>query len=209
MMDVPEKNTGIEEDGLVALAATGDEEALDSLFRAYRNVIRGKANLYFLAGGDKDDLIQEGMIGLFRAIMDYDNEAEASFRTFAELCISRQMITAVRTADRLKHSPLNTSLSIHGSAGTGTDDNADKIEDILEDKTYPSPEEALIARDQARRLEEDSVKLFSKLELAVWDEFRRGRTYKEIAIDLNKPLKTVDNAIQRMKKKVEKHMDMY
>lgn len=199
-----------DEDSLAALAAAGDEAAQDILFRSYRDVIRGKTNLYFLAGGDKDDLIQEGMIGLFRAIMDYKAESEASFRTFAELCISRQMMTAVKTADRMKHSPLNTSLSLQASAGSdGAEGAGDTFEETLADKTSPSPEEMLIARDQARRLEEDSVKLFSKLELAVWEEFCKGKTYKEIAKSLDKPPKTVDNAIQRMKKKVEKHLDIY
>jgi RNA polymerase sporulation-specific sigma factor len=197
-----------DEDRLAALAAGGDESAQDILFRSYRAVIRGKANLYFLAGGDKDDLIQEGMIGLFRAIMDYDADSQASFHTFAELCIGRQMMTAVKTADRLKHSPLNTSLSIYVRTGH-EDENTTTIEDTLADQNNPSPEEALIARDEARLLEENSVKLFSKLEFAVWEEFCKGHTYKEIAAILNKPPKTVDNAIQRMKKKVEKHMDMY
>jgi RNA polymerase sporulation-specific sigma factor len=204
MSNIQDKYLNIGEDELAELAADGDERAMDTLFRSYRDVIKGKTNLYFLAGGEKDDLIQEGMIGLFRAVMYYKKDAEASFRTFAELCISRQMMTAVKTANRLKHSPLNTSLSLHASIND--EDSSDTIEELLADRTYPSPEDMLIARDRAQRLEEDSVKLFSKLELAVWNEFRTGKTYKEIATTLGKPPKTVDNAIQRMKKKVENHV---
>jgi len=196
---------------LAALARAGDENALDLLFREYRETIRGKSSLYFLAGGDTGDLVQEGMIGLFRAIMDYDTTKEASFRTYAELLIARQMIAAVRAAARQKHIPLNTSLSLDASprAGAALDNAGDgggadsgvNLGDILPDAAA-SPEEALLAKDEIERLEAESVRLFSKLELNVWNEYKKGMTYTDIAKALGKTPKTIDNALQRMKKKV-------
>jgi RNA polymerase sporulation-specific sigma factor len=198
---------------LSVLARSGDEAALDRLFREYRDTIRGKSSLYFLAGGDAGDLVQEGMIGLFRAIMDYDTSKEASFRTYAELLIARQMIAAVRSAARKKHIPLNTSLSLDARtraiAGAAADDGGDggssdsgiNLGDTLPDAAA-SPEEALLAKDEIERLEAESVSLFSKLELDVWNEYKKGMTYTDIAKVLDKAPKTIDNALQRMKKKV-------
>jgi RNA polymerase sporulation-specific sigma factor len=193
----------VPETQLLSLAKGGDEQALDLLFRAYRELIKSKANLYFLAGGERDDLIQEGMIGLFRAIMDYAPDAGASFRTFAELCISRQMMTAIKAAARMKHAPLNTSVSLFMPPGEAGDEGGEvtSYEELIAD-SRPSPEEALIAQEQARLLETSIEQLFSGLERAVWEEFRKGASYQEIAHALGKPPKTVDNAIQRIKRKI-------
>ncbi|MDR0518745.1 MAG: sigma-70 family RNA polymerase sigma factor [Clostridiales Family XIII bacterium] len=196
---------------LVKLARSGNEAALELIFREYRETIRGKASLYFLAGGDTGDLVQEGMIGLFRAIMDYDESKEASFRTYAELLIARQMIAAVRSAARQKHIPLNTSLSLdasagpisggaEGEAGVGGEGGA-SLGDMLPDAAG-SPEEALLAKDGIERLEAECVHLFSKFELCVWNEYKNGMAYTEIAKILGKTPKAIDNALQRMKKKV-------
>jgi RNA polymerase sporulation-specific sigma factor len=152
------------------------------------------------------------MIGLFRAMMDYDASKEASFRTYAELLIARQMIAAVRSDARKKHVPLNTSLSLDASAGGGAGTDSDgggggdadsgiNLGDMLPD-TAASPEEALLAKDEIERLEAESVRLFSKLELEVWREYKRGMAYTDIAKTLGKTPKTIDNALQRMKKKV-------
>jgi len=195
------------EEQLAILARKGDESAMEAVFRSWRKSIRANASLYFLAGGDKDDLIQEGMIGLFRAIMDYDREAGASFRTFAELCISRQMMTAVRSATRQKHRPLNESVSFSDVAEEKQDEKDGRLsyEDIIATKE-PSPEQELIDREQLRSLEDDLAKLFSPFEMQVWNNFRKGLTYTEIAKKLDKTPKSIDNAIQRMKKKVENHI---
>jgi RNA polymerase sporulation-specific sigma factor len=194
---------------LAALARGGDETALNLLFCEYRDTIRGKASLYFLAGGDTGDLVQEGMIGLFRAITDYDASKEASFRTYAELLIARQMIAAIRSAARLKHRPLNTSLSLDASAdaaGGGADESASVSDGVNLGASLPaaaaSPEEAVLLKDEMERLEAESVRRFSKLELEVWNEYKRGMTYKDIAKALNRSPKVIDNALQRMKKKV-------
>jgi RNA polymerase sporulation-specific sigma factor len=195
------------EEMLCKLAGDGDDVALNRIFRDYRDIIKSKANLYFLVGGDKDDLVQEGMIGLFGAIMNFKEDRETSFRTFAELCIGRQMMTAVKTADRLKHSPLNSSVSIYNTADGDEDDAS--IEETFIDRSASTPEEELLIKDQLERIEKESVKIFSKLELSVWNEYKIGRTYTEIAHSLGKTPKTIDNALQRMKKKVERHMELY
>ncbi|MDR1292063.1 MAG: sigma-70 family RNA polymerase sigma factor [Clostridiales Family XIII bacterium] len=196
---------------LAAIARGGDEAALDMLFREYRDTIRVKASLYFLAGGDTGDLVQEGMIGLFHAIMNYDASKEASFRTYAELLIARQMITAIRTADRLKHRPLNTSLSLDaepltGGGGGGAGENTGTPGGANLGATLPdagaSPEEALLMKDEMERLEAESVRRFSKLELDVWNEYKKGVAYTDIAKSLGRSHKAIDNALQRMKKKV-------
>ncbi|MDR2157681.1 MAG: sigma-70 family RNA polymerase sigma factor [Clostridiales Family XIII bacterium] len=204
-----EKYESCGEEALCKLAGDGDEVALERLFRIYRDVIKSKANLYFLMGGDKDDLIQEGMIGLFGAIMNYREEREASFRTFADLCIGRQMITAVKSADRLKHSPLNSSVSIHNPAENRDARERASIEETFVDRNIHTPEEALLIKDQMERIEQASAKLFSKLELSVWNGYKMGRTYTEIARSMGKSPKTIDNALQRMKKKVERHIELY
>ncbi|MDR2162741.1 MAG: sigma-70 family RNA polymerase sigma factor [Clostridiales Family XIII bacterium] len=194
---------------LAALARGGDEAALNLLFREYRDTIKGKASLYFLAGGETGDLVQEGMIGLFHAITDYDASKEASFRTYAELLIARQMITAIRSAARLKHSPLNTSLSLDAGPGEAVKDhdqgpstpNGSILGSTLS-SSLASPEEAVLLKDEMERLEAESVRRFSKLELDVWREYRKGMSYTDIAKALDRSSKAIDNAIQRMKKKV-------
>jgi RNA polymerase sporulation-specific sigma factor len=200
---------------LAALARGGDETALNLLFREYRDTIRGKASLYFLAGGETGDLVQEGMIGLFRAITDYDASKEASFRTYAELLIARQMITAIRSAARLKHRPLNTFLSLDAGAGDAAGDRGEgspKQESALGlgaslPDAAASPEEAVLLKDEMERLEAESVRRFSKLELAVWNEYRKGMAYTDIAKSLDRSPKAIDNALQRMKKKVARAME--
>jgi RNA polymerase sporulation-specific sigma factor len=206
---------------LAALARDGDETALNLLFREYRDTIRGKASLYFLAGGEAGDLVQEGMIGLFRAIMDYDASKEASFRTYAELLIARQMIAAIRSAARLKHRPLNTSLSLDadagpgasadvGAAGEGADGGRSSSGGANLGASLPdasaSPEEAVLLKDEMERLEAESIRRFSALERAVWNEYKKGMAYTDIAKALGCSPKTIDNALQRMKKKVARAM---
>ena len=188
-------------------AREGNDTALEILFQRHRVLINAKANLYYLVGGDKDDLIQEGMIGLFRSIRDYNESKKASFRTFAELCINRQLITAVKRDARLKNSPLNSSLSIHGTAGE-TDESSGSIEDLLEDRTINSPEDEILFRDQMDRLMEESAHNFSKMEREVLNQYLNGLTYLEIAEVLGKSPKAIDNATQRIKKKVEKILNI-
>lgn len=205
-MTLEEKYEDLTDEKLAELARDGDEDAAEYLFRKYKDVIRGRSNLYFMVGADKDDLIQEGMIGLFRAISNYNPERQASFRTFADLCISRQMITAIKRAGRMKHSPLNTSVSIYDKFDS--DENSRSIEETYPDRESYNPEEEVLFNEQVEYIEENSEKIFSNLELQVWNEYLKGRTYIEIAAMMDKTPKAIDNAIQRMKKKVEKELDV-
>ncbi len=205
-MTLEEKYEDLTDEELAGLARDGDEEAADFLFRKFKDIIRGRGNLYFMVGADKDDLIQEGMIGLFRAITNYNPDRQASFRTFADLCINRQMITAIKRAGRMKHSPLNTSVSIYDKFDS--DENSKSIEETYPDRIGYNPEEEVLFNEQIDYIEKNSHKIFSKLELIVWNEYLQGKTYMEIAGKLDKTPKTIDNAIQRMKKKVEKELDV-
>jgi len=205
-MTFKEKYENLTDEELVEIIRGGDEEAAEFLYRKYKDVIRGRGNLYFMVGADKEDLIQEGMIGLFRAIGNYDPDKQASFKTFADLCINRQMITAIKRAGRMKHSPLNTSVSIYDKSDR--DENSKSIEETYPDKINYNPEEEILYNEQVDYIEKNSRKIFSKLELKVWKEYINGKTYTEIAAILGKNSKTIDNAIQRMKKKVEKELDV-
>jgi RNA polymerase sporulation-specific sigma factor len=196
----------LSEEELIALACAGDEAALGKVFSEYRELIKSKANSYYLIGGDKEDLVQEGMIGLFWAIMHYDESKEAAFRTFAYLCIRRQMINAVKADGRYKHTPLNTFISIYDSFEN--EDGVSGLEEYLSDPAAKSPEELLLMQEDLDNIERASTKLFSKLELDVWSEFRRGKTYTEIAVQLGKPPKSIDNTIQRIKKKIANYTDV-
>lgn len=198
------KYKNLTDEALAELANKDEEGAAEFLFRKYKNVIRGRSNLYFMVGADKEDLIQEGMIGLFRAITNYNPDREASFRTFADLCINRQMITAIKRAARLKHSPLNTSVSIHDKYDS--DENSKSIEETFADSSNYNPEEEVLYNEQIEYIEGNSHKIFSVLELEVWNAYLKGRTYTEIADMMDKSPKAIDNAIQRMKKKVEKEL---
>lgn len=205
-MTLDEKYSDLTDEKLVELARGDDEDAAEFLFRKYKDVIRGKSNLYFMVGADKDDLIQEGMIGFYRAISNYNPDKQASFRTFADLCINRQMITAIKRARRMKHSPLNDSVSIYDKYDNG--ENSKSIEETYPDINYYNPEEEVLLNEQVEYIEKNSHKVFSKLELEVWNEYLKGKTYIEIAALFDKTPKTIDNAIQRMKKKVEKELDL-
>jgi RNA polymerase sporulation-specific sigma factor len=191
------------DDTLISSAASGDDAALAALYGRYKGMIRGKANLYFLVGGDKDDLIQEGMIGLFSAVMSYDSDGDASFPTYAELCVNRQMLNAVRSDNRVKHKPLNAAISLYEEQ-TNRDDSASKLEEVLADPAALSPEDQVITNDLIARLERDIIDVFSDFEKEVWQQFIEGKQYKEIAESLDRTPKTIDNAIQRIKKKLEK-----
>jgi RNA polymerase sporulation-specific sigma factor len=193
------------EEELARLAAGNDAEALERLYAAYRDVLRSKANLYFMVGADRDDVIQEGMIGLFFAIRNYDTAAGASFRTFAELCIKRQIINAVKMAGRKKHTPLNESVPIDaGEKGEGG-----AIEETLSAAGFANPEEIVLLADLLDYIGSNAPKLFSGMELLVWKSFVDGKGAAEIAGAFGKSPKSIDNALQRIKKKVEKLVALY
>ncbi len=185
---------------VVSLFQAGDADALDYLIQKYKNFVRAKSKPYFIVGAAKEDLYQEGMIGLFKAIRDYHNDKDCSFITFAEICIVRHVITAVKSATRKKHRPLNSYISL--DKPIVDDEYADRtmldVMDLLRDV---SPEEILVSRETAKAVEERTLSLLSELEKQVLVLYVEGRSYQEISEMIHKPTKTIDNALQRIKKK--------
>lgn len=188
---------------LIALYYDGDEQAIDELFERYKNLVRKKAKAMFLAGGDNDDLIQEGMIGLYKAVRDYNADKDATFSTFASMCINRQIITAVTASNRKKNMPLNGYVSFDQPAST--DEESDmKLIDVLQPETEQNPEKLLIDREYAMSLQARVEAALSPFEREVLTLYMDGRDYITIAAMLEKPPKSIDNALQRIRNKVDK-----
>jgi RNA polymerase sporulation-specific sigma factor len=196
----------MEDEQLAVLAKAGDATASDELYHRYKNIVRGKARPYFLVGADRDDLIQEGMIGLFKAIRDFSDEKNSSFRPFAEICITRQILTAIKQATRNKHKPLNSYDSLYESV---YDDGSEKqLMDMIESRTALDPEELYIKQELHESLMQTVEKSLTEYERAVLDGFLDGRSYSEIAAELGHSTKSVDNALQRIRKKLEKALSI-
>ena len=201
--DVDVLITPVADEELVESARHGDEEALIELLTRYRRFARAKARSYFLVGADREDIIQEGMIGLYKAVRDYDPIHKASFRSFAELCITRQILTAIKTATRQKHVPLNSYVSFDRPQ----DDDPDRtVGDTLAVEHEADPLRILIASDELERLRQSLEELLSDLEAEVFTLYVEGRSYQEIAEVLGRHVKSVDNALQRIKRKLEQHL---
>ena len=182
---------------LVERAKSGDLEAEEYLIRKYKELVRKKSQLYYIIGADGDDVVQEGMIGLFKAIRSYEPDNNTGFRGFAEMCIGRQIISAIRSATRKKHEPLNESISL--SDPVNEDDQTMTLQEMLHATHEMEPEAELLVKSI---LEEVENGVFSDFEIKVWNEYFKGMNYKEIAEILGKSPKAVDNAIQRTKKKI-------
>ncbi len=195
------------EDGyLIGLAKAGNADAYDRLVRRYYGFVRLKASSYFLAGGDSDDLIQEGLVGLYKAIRDFRSDRESSFRNFAELCITRQIITAVKTATRNKHSPLNQYVSFSSTpAGTGGDSEP-TLDEMIAGSPVHDPVNQVISSEELRALVGCISTALSELESRVLTLYLDGRSYEEVGHRLGCDCKTVDNALQRVKRKVGHHL---
>ncbi len=190
---------------IVALAQSGDRVAVEYMLGKYKNFVRSKARSYFLIGADHEDIVQEGMIGLFKAIRDYQPERLSSFRAFAELCITRQIITAIKTATRQKHVPLNSYISLNKPI---YDEESDRtLMDVIVEGHAQNPEELIIGREDlvCSRVRVDEV--LSSLEQVVLGAFLDGKSYQEIADKLGRHVKSIDNALQRVKRKLEKFME--
>jgi RNA polymerase sporulation-specific sigma factor len=190
----------IDED-LLTLHRTGDARAEEALYARYKQIVRSKARTYFLVGADREDIIQEGMIGLYKAVMDYQFDRQASFRGFAELCITRQIITAIKAATRKKHMPLNTYISFNRSVYEG--DTERPLIDVLTSSRISDPEEVLIGRENWAAVADSIEHSLSKLERSTLGLYLNGYSYQQIAEYLEITTKSVDNAIQRVKKKLE------
>jgi RNA polymerase sporulation-specific sigma factor len=190
---------------LVALAKRGSADAYDRLLHRYRGFVRLKASSYFLLGGDSEDLIQEGLVGLYKAIRDYRTDRESSFRNFAELCVTRQIITAVKTASRNKHAPLNQYVSFAQTPAAASDSEA-TLEEILPGPISEEPSERVIASEELSSLVSCMSDVLSELESRVLSLYLDGHSYEAIGEKLECDTKTVDNALQRVKRKVATHL---
>ena len=191
---------------LVKRAREGDVVAMDKIIDRYRGFVRLKASSYFLAGGEIEDLIQEGLIGLYKAVRDYKVEREASFRSFAELCVTRQIITAIKTAARNKHTPLNTYVSFSHTRAGASGDQEMSLAEVLPGDPVVDPITQVISSEELRSLVECLGESLSDLESGVLTMYLEGRSYEEIAERLDCTPKTVDNALQRVKRKVLTHL---
>ena len=190
---------------LVLRFRNGDPQALDVLIRRYTGFVRLKASSYFLAGGDSDDLIQEGMIGLYKAVRDFRPDKETSFRSFAELCVTRQIITAIKTATRYKHAPLNTYVSFsHTPAGHDAEGEC-TLGDALPGPTVDEPSVCVISTEELQSLVFTLGTGLSKLESDALRLYLEGSSYEEMAAELGCDTKTIDNALQRVKRKILQH----
>lgn len=192
------------DDQLTVMAQSGDLDAEETLMRKYKETVRIKAQLYFMAGADEDDVVQEGMIGLLKAIRRYDREKAASFGTFASLCITRQIISAIRSADRDKHKALNTSVSLSKPMKRENEDIT--LADTLKANMVENPEDLLIIKDVVYYILHNGDNIFSDLEMKVLSEFLKGQNYDRIAKKLGKTTKSVDNAMQRTKRKIVNYL---
>jgi RNA polymerase sporulation-specific sigma factor len=204
---VPVSNPQAELDDhyLVALAKDGRTDAYDMIVKRYRGFVRLKASSYFLLGGESDDLIQEGLLGLYKAIRDYRTDRESSFRNFAELCITRQIITAVKTASRNKHAPLNQYVSFAQSPAGATESETTP-EEVLPGPGSEDPSERVIATEELQSLVSCLSSVLSELESRVLSLYLDGHSYEAIGERLECDTKTVDNALQRVKRKVSLHL---
>ncbi len=192
------------DDHLVVLFRQGDVAALELLLERYRRFARSKARTYFLVGADFDDIEQEGMIGLFKAVRDYRPDRQSSFRAFAELCVTRQIITAIKTATRQKHQPLNQYVSLSGQRAPETAD--DRQVDELLDHQVPDPADEVVSAESMAELRAMMAEMLSRLEVEVLRLYVEGRSYQEISALLGRHVKSIDNALQRIKRKLEAHL---
>ena len=202
---VPQPRVELDDHYLVALAKDGHADAYERIVKRYRGFVRLKASSYFLLGGDSEDLIQEGLLGLYKAVRDYRTDRESSFRNFAELCITRQIITAVKTASRNKHAPLNQYVSF-GSSPAAPGDSDTTLEELLPAPSRNDPANQAIATEELRSLVACLASVLSELESRVLSLYLDGHSYEAIAEMIECDTKTVDNALQRVKRKVGSHL---
>lgn len=187
-------------------AKNGNIKAQEYLINKYENFVKSKAKSYFLIGADKEDIYQEGMIGLYKAIRDFNPEKLSTFKAFAELCVTRQIITAIKTATRQKHIPLNTYISLNKPIYE--EDSERTLLDVLAGFKITDPEELVISQEEKERIESEMERVLSRLELNVLNSYLDGKSYQEIACDLDRHAKSIDNALQRVKRKLEKCLDV-
>ena len=198
-------NSQQDEYDIVLKASKGDKIALEYIIKKYKNFVKAKAKSYFLIGADKEDIIQEGMIGLYKAVRDFDASKTNSFKGFADICITRQIITAIKTATRQKHIPLNSYISLNKPV---YDEESERtLLDIIATSIVTDPEELIISKEELKHIESKMNGLLSDLELQVVEYYLNGKSYQYIADKLKRDVKSIDNALQRVKRKLEKHLE--
>jgi RNA polymerase sporulation-specific sigma factor len=191
---------------MVEFVRNGDSDALEYLINKYKNFVRAKARSYFLIGADREDIVQEGMIGLYKSIRDFRGDKLSSFKAFAELCITRQIITAIKTATRQKHIPLNSYVSLDKPI---YDEESDRtLLDVICGSRVTDPEELIINQEEFDDIEDKMSEILSDLERKVLMLYLDGRSYQEIAVDLDRHVKSIDNALQRVKRKLERYLEL-
>ena len=203
--EVEEAYCGMIDEEVILDAREGNEIALEYLINKYKGFVRAKARTYFLIGADREDIIQEGMIGLYKAIRDFKGDKLSSFRAFAELCITRQIITAIKTATRQKHIPLNSYVSLNKPI---FDEESDRtLMDVISEESISDPEILMINREEFLGIESKMGEILSSLEWEVLTLYLEGKSYQEIAEELKRHVKSIDNALQRVKRKLEKYLE--
>ena len=200
------KYSNLTDEQIVTEIKQGDEHALSYLLEKYKDLVNVKVGKYFMVGAEKEDILQEGMIGLYNAIKNFDMEKQNSFKTFANLCIERQLITAIKTSNRQKHMPLNSYLSLNMAAYDNNEEDSVELIDTFNSKTIEDPLETIMKKEYYEQIQDNIEKSLSKFEKQVLDRFVKGESYNVIAKRLDSPVKSVDNAIQRIRKKAVKNM---
>lgn len=191
---------------IIELVHQGNSGALEHLINKYKNFVRAKARTYFLIGADREDIVQEGMIGLYKAIRDFKEDKLASFKAFAELCVTRQIITAIKTATRQKHIPLNSYVSLDKPI---YDEESDRtLLDVISGTKVTDPEQLIINRERFGDMEDKMSELLSDLERKVLNLYLDGQSYQEISEELERHVKSIDNALQRVKRKLERYLEL-
>lgn len=201
-----DKYHNLSDEQIIENIKQGDEEALVYILNKYKELVNMKVSKYFIVGAEKDDTIQEGMIGLFKAIKSFDPEKQNSFKSFANICIERQLITAIKSSNRQKHIPLNSSLSLNTAAYDNEEDGVELME-TFNNKTVEDPLETIMKQEYLNEVEDAVNKNLSKFEKQVLDRFLKGESYVKIAKNLDSPVKSIDNAIQRIRKKALKNIN--
>lgn len=201
-----DKYSNLNDEEIISRIKQGNQEALGYLLEKYKNLVNIKVSKYFMAGAEKEDIVQEGMIGLFKAIKDFKPDKQNSFKSFANICIERQLITAIKTSNRQKHIPLNSYLSLNTAAYENNEDDSVELIDTFYNKEVEDPLETIMKKEYYTEVENAVNKNLSKFEKQVLDQFLKGESYVKIAEKLDSPVKSVDNAIQRIRKKAIKNM---
>lgn len=202
-----DKYNNLTDEEIISQIKQGDESALVYLLEKYKDIVNAKVGKYFIIGAEREDVIQEGMIGLFKAIKDFNPEKQNTFKSFANICVERQLITAIKSSNRQKHMPLNSYLSLNTAAYDNNDENGVELIDTFDSKTVEDPLETIMKEEYYNEIQNAVNKSLSKFEKQVLDRFIKGESYVTIAKRLDSPVKSVDNAIQRIRKKAIKNIN--